>query len=943
MWSALSLDSTFKKVANQLKRAGGGARFFNAQGKRGESVELHQDLNSNDRDRQKNALKRIIANMTLGRDVSQLFADVVKLGQTPNLEVKKLVYLYVLSNAKLQPEKALMAVNTFLQDATHQSPIVRALALRTMLCLRVDSVLEYTIPPLVAALTTVGEADAYVRKTAAIGVGKVYHQNPVMFDQHGLMQHLTNLLSDTFPIVASNAAAVLAEIVTTPNFPAFEMQKVWVQKLLNCLADCTEWGQIYVLEAIALYRAPSDEIENLTERVLPRLQHSNSAVVLAAVKAIATFAQRMPQAARGTYVNRINAALLTLAKGCPETQFIVCRNAHMLLSVFPDLLADNFDSFFIRFSDPAYVKFEKLRLLLRLVSPSSATKVVKELVEYSNEVDPAFVAEVVSSTAVVAIKVESVAERCAELIKDIATRRRDSLPVAMVAAKDLLRRYPNLVIDVLPPLIELGADMVQDEDAKCALVWMLGEFSDVIENGAELVDELVSTFGDHELPIQRALLTTVIKQFLANPSAHEKVLMRVLDSAMRGSSNPDLRDRALFYYRLLSRGIGVAKMSAIVRKRQAPADVDRAYAEGMTVGEILRSLNTVAAVYAKPPRKFLPPYGLRGVVVEDEEDDVEEPSTPASEASAPAAPAPQPASSSETSAKPQAPHVDPMDSLFGGGSTSSAQPTGNAAPAKSADPFDDMFGSSSATPAPSAAAPARSQLPPAVVSGAANGGIAVHAEFRGCSTGTHSVAIVVGFKNSSSAPIASAQLQLNRNRFSLAPAESLSLPGPVAPGAEFCTTIPLTPTEGHAVASQQGTGIQCGVSLNGKVVTFTLDLPAELLFAFAPEMAKNDFARHWQGMDASSERRFNIGSVQGLEALLPQRRIAVVANVGGDRIFAAAKLHTGGTVLCELVLSSGDVTVRAPSVEDAADVVKRSLPSSTAAKKGASSVDDLFA
>src|SRR4051812_36931438 len=100
----LNLEATFKKVAgqlSQLRRVGGGARFFNAQGKRGESVELHQDLNSSDRDRQKNALKRIIANMTLGRDVSQLFADVVKLGQTPNLEVKKLVYLYVLSNAKL--------------------------------------------------------------------------------------------------------------------------------------------------------------------------------------------------------------------------------------------------------------------------------------------------------------------------------------------------------------------------------------------------------------------------------------------------------------------------------------------------------------------------------------------------------------------------------------------------------------------------------------------------------------------------------------------------------------------------------------------------------------------------------------------------------------------------------------------------------------------------
>uniref|UniRef100_A0A7S1L067 AP complex subunit beta n=1 Tax=Neobodo designis TaxID=312471 RepID=A0A7S1L067_NEODS len=932
MWSALSLDATFKKVANQLKRAGGGARFFNAQGKRGESVELHQDLNSNDRERQKNALKRIIANMTLGRDVSQLFADVVKLGQTPNLEVKKLVYLYVLSNAKLQPDKALMAVNTFLQDATHQSPIVRALALRTMLCLRVDAVLEYTIPPLVAALTTVGEADAYVRKTAAIGVGKVYHQSPLLFDQHGLLQHLTNLLSDTFPIVASNAAAVLSEIVTTPNFSSFDMQKAWVHQLLNCLADCTEWGQVYVLEAVALYRAPADEVENLTERVLPRLQHSNSAVVLAAVKAIATFAQRMPPAARGSYITRINAALLTLAKAGPETQFIVCRNAHMLLSVFPDLLADNFDSFFIRFSDPAYVKFEKLRLLLRLVSPTSAAKVVKELAEYSNEVDPVFVAEVVRATAVVAIKVESTAERCAELIKEIATRRRDTLATATVAAKDVLRRYPNLVIDLLPPLLELGADTVQEEDARCALVWMLGEFSDVIENGSDLVAELSTTFSEHELPVQRALLTTVVKQFLTNPSAHEKDLTRVLDAAMRGSSNPDLRDRALFYYRLLSRGIGVAKMSAIVRKRQVPADVDRSYAEGMTNGEILRSLNTVAAVYAKPPRKFLPAYGLRGVAVVEDDDEVEEPATPSSEAGAPA-PAPQgqqPPEAAASASEVQR-HSDPMDTIFGQGD---AQPRG-ASTVASSDPFDAMFGEKGGGNSGSRTV----ALPPEVVSAAANHGVSVHAEFVPCANGPGSVALSVGFSNGSNSAITSIQLQLNRNRFSFAPAEALQVPTPMAPGSEWSGIVPLIPTAGHA-SSTQGTAVQCGVSINGKVVTFTVDVPNHLVFDFAPSMEKNEFARHWQSMDSGAERLIYIGLVADMERLLPQKRIAVIANVGGDRLFATAKLHTGVTALCEVVLSSGQVTVRCADASAAVDLFERALPPRGKVK---TTVDDLFA
>ncbi len=51
--------------------------------------------------------------MTVGKDVSGLFPDVVKSIQTDNLELKKLVYLYVINYAKSQPEIALLAVNTF--------------------------------------------------------------------------------------------------------------------------------------------------------------------------------------------------------------------------------------------------------------------------------------------------------------------------------------------------------------------------------------------------------------------------------------------------------------------------------------------------------------------------------------------------------------------------------------------------------------------------------------------------------------------------------------------------------------------------------------------------------------------------------------------------------------------------------------------------------------
>ena len=53
--------------------------------------------------------------------LSSLFPDVVNCMQTDNLELKKLVYLYLMNYAKSQPDMAIMAVNTFVK--VHRSPI----------------------------------------------------------------------------------------------------------------------------------------------------------------------------------------------------------------------------------------------------------------------------------------------------------------------------------------------------------------------------------------------------------------------------------------------------------------------------------------------------------------------------------------------------------------------------------------------------------------------------------------------------------------------------------------------------------------------------------------------------------------------------------------------------------------------------------------------------
>ena len=70
-------------------------------------------------------IDQVIAAMTVGKDVSDLVHDVANCMQTDNLELKKLVYLYLMNYAKSQPDMAIMAVNTFVKECEDPNPLIR--------------------------------------------------------------------------------------------------------------------------------------------------------------------------------------------------------------------------------------------------------------------------------------------------------------------------------------------------------------------------------------------------------------------------------------------------------------------------------------------------------------------------------------------------------------------------------------------------------------------------------------------------------------------------------------------------------------------------------------------------------------------------------------------------------------------------------------------------
>ena len=72
--------------------------------------------------------------------MSEYFAQVVKNVASQNLEIRKLVYIYLLRYAEQEPGLALLSINTFQKDLADSNPLIRAMALpRVLSGIRVPS------------------------------------------------------------------------------------------------------------------------------------------------------------------------------------------------------------------------------------------------------------------------------------------------------------------------------------------------------------------------------------------------------------------------------------------------------------------------------------------------------------------------------------------------------------------------------------------------------------------------------------------------------------------------------------------------------------------------------------------------------------------------------------------------------------------------------------
>ncbi|KAG6606080.1 beta-adaptin-like protein C [Cucurbita moschata] len=887
--------------------SGHDSKYFSTT-KKGEIPELKEELNSQYKDKRKDAVKKVIAAMTVGKDVSSLFTDVVNCMQTENLELKKLVYLYLINYAKSQPDLAILAVNTFVKDSQDPNPLIRALAVRTMGCIRVDKITEYLCDPLQRCLK---DDDPYVRKTAAICVAKLFDINAELVEDRGFLDSLKDLISDNNPMVVANAVAALTEIQENSSRPIFEITSHTLSKLLTALNECTEWGQVFILDALSRYKAEdAREAENIVERVTPRLQHANCAVVLSAVKMIL---QQMELISSTDVVRnlckKMAPPLVTLLSAEPEIQYVALRNINLIVQKRPTILAHEIKVFFCKYNDPIYVKMEKLEIMIKLASDRNIDQVLLEFKEYATEVDVDFVRKAVRAIGRCAIKLERAAERCISVLLElIKIKVNYVVQEAIIVIKDIFRRYPNTYESIIATLCE-SLDTLDEPEAKASMIWIIGEYAERIDNADELLESFLENFPEEPAQVQLQLLTATVKLFLKKPTeGPQQMIQAVLNNATVETDNPDLRDRAYIYWRLLSTDPEAAK-DVVLAEKPVIGD-DSNLLDSSLLDELLANVATLSSVYHKPPEAFV--TRAKTTQKTDDEDFPEGSDAGYSEPSAQAAGG----GSASPPTSSDAPYSVSKKPVPG--------PASSSPPPSVPDLLGDLIGldNSAIVPVDEPTTPAGPPLP-ILLPASAGQGLQISAQLT---RQDGQIFYHLLFENNTQIPLDGFMIQFNKNTFGLAAAGALQVP-PVQPGSSASTLLPMVVFQNLSQGPPSSL-LQVAVKNNQQPVWYFNDkISMHIFFTDDGRMERANFLETWRSLPDSNEvsKDFPALFITNVEAVLERLAatnmffIAKRKHANQDVFYFSTKIPRGIPFLVELTTVIGSpglkCAVKTPNID----------------------------
>lgn len=247
---------------------------------------------------------------------------------------------------------------------------------------------------------------------------------------------------------------------------------------------------------------------------------------------------------------------------------------------------------------------EKIEVLIKVADDKNVDTVLEELKEYTNDIDSELVQCAVKAIGHIILRVERGARRAVEIIKEIAANGTTmALQEAVIVAKDIFRKFPNKYDGLTKDLCKRIEEFTEPE-SKAAIIWVVGEYAERIEGSENVIQEFCNTFLEEPTVVQLSLLTASVKLYLKKPDEAEDMIESILKLATEEADNPDLRDRAYVYWRLLSADPEKTKEVVLSEKPNIAEDSYNTYS-GEFVDKLIDQISSLSSIFHKTPEELI--------------------------------------------------------------------------------------------------------------------------------------------------------------------------------------------------------------------------------------------------------------------------------------------------------------------------------------------------
>ncbi|XP_043371521.1 AP-3 complex subunit beta-1 isoform X3 [Dermochelys coriacea] len=599
--------------------------LFSSDTKKNE--DLKQMLESNKDSAKLDAMKRIVGMIAKGKNASELFPAVVKNVASKNIEIKKLVYVYLMRYAEEQQDLALLSISTFQRALKDPNQLIRASALRVLSSIRVPII----VPIMMLAIKEASaDLSPYVRKNAAHAIQKLYSLDPEQKEM--LIEVIEKLLKDKSTLVAGSVVMAFEEVC--PD--RIDLIHKNYRKLCNLLVDVEEWGQIVIIHMLTRYARTqfvspwkedgvldednekdfyeSDEEQKkkdqkvkkpyamdpdhrlLIRNTKPLLQSRNAAVVMAVAQ---LYWHLAPKSEAGI----VSKSLVRLLRSNREVQYIVLQNIATMSIQRKGMFEPYLKSFYVRSTDPTMIKTSKLEILTNLANEANISTLLREFQTYVKSQDKQFAAATIQAIGRCATNISEVTDTCLNGLVCLLSNR-DEIVVAesVVVIKKLLQTQPAHHGEIIKHMAKL-LDTITVPVARASILWLIGEYCERVPKIApDVLRKMAKSFTNEDDLVKLQILNLGAKLYLTN-SKQTKLLTQYILNLGKYDQSYDIRDRTRFIRQLIVPNEKSGALSKYAKKiflAQKPAPLlespfkDR---DRFQLGTLSHTLNTKATGY----------------------------------------------------------------------------------------------------------------------------------------------------------------------------------------------------------------------------------------------------------------------------------------------------------------------------------------------------------